>query len=273
MSGPRRRRKTKMKSNLIKVLLLTGALALSSQAFIGLGAHLAPAFGPEVKKSSGTVMPDGSSNADRILLMTGGVSGLQGLGVKLWIDFIPVVDVEATANIQFGYYNMAFAVDTSIAGTGQYDTTQINPEIDIPFADAKPLYGRISGDVAVLYPFLKIPLVKFQAGGGVSYIMSSPVMNNSFAKKALTKAQNAGTFDADNADADDIQKVLVDAVSDPDAFASGIGFFAQVGAKVKPPIIPLALYADAKYGFGGPSVSGVSGGQGLTLEFGGAIAF
>ena len=264
-----------MKSLWIKSILVAGAIALPSHALIGLGVHLAPAFGPEVKKSTGTIMPDGTSpqKANRILLNTGSVSGMQGLGVKLWIDFIPVVDVEFTGNLQFGQYDMSFQVDTSIAGTGQYQTTEVKPGLSAPFIDDKPAYLRTTGDIAILYPFLKIPLVKFSAGGGLSYIVGSPVLNNTFTKKALTKAKEAGGFDPETADADDIADVLIDAIKDKDNYAKGIGFFVQAGAKVKPPIIPLAIYADAKYGFGGPSISGVEGGQGLTLELGGAIAF
>lgn len=261
-----------MKSIWMKSLTLVGALALSSHAIIGLGAHIAPAFGPEVKASKGDVMPDGSTAAGRVQLNTGGVSGLQGLGVKLWIDFLPLIDVEATANVQFGYYDMSFVVDTSTTGPSAYDTTDINPEYGIPFTEDKPFFARVSGDVAALYPFFKIPLLKLYAGGGVSYIAATPVLSNTFAKKALTKAEAEGTFNADNASPEAISEVLVDALKD-EGMAMGLGFFGQVGAKVKPPIIPLALYANAKYGFGGPSVSGVSGGPGLTLELGGALAF
>jgi len=260
-----------MKTTWIKTLALTALIALPSHAIIGLGAHIAPAFGPEIKGSNGFVMPDGSTYASRIRLMTGSASGFQGLGAKIWIDFLPIVDVEGTVNVQMGYYDMAFAVDTSVANSGKYDTINVDPELDIPFADSKPFFARVSGDVAVLYPFFKIPLLKVYAGGGLSYIMATPVLSSGFAKKALSDAQTAGTFDADNADADAIADVLIDAMKD-EGLSSGIGFFAQVGAKVKPPIIPLAVYANGKYGFGGPSVSGVTG-SGLTVELGGAIAF
>ena len=262
-----------MKSLWIKSLILTGAVVSASHAIIGLGVHLAPAYGPEVKKATGPIMPAGSANANRIQLKTGSVSGMSGLGLKLWIDFIPVVDLEFTGNIQYGQYDMAFLTDTSTGGTGQYKTTVVKPGLNAPGLDDKPAYLRSTGDIAILYPFLKIPLVKFSAGGGLSYIVGSPVFNASFTRSALTKAEAAGSFDADNATPAAIQKVLIDAIKDKDNYAKGIGFFVQAGAKVKPPIIPLALYLDAKYGFGGPTVSGVSGGQGLTVELGGAIAF
>jgi hypothetical protein len=260
-----------MKLPLLKIIALSLAAALPSHALVGVGFHLAPAFGPEVRKAGGPIMPDGSSNQDRILLMTSGVSGLQGVGVKVWLDFIPLVDLEATTNVQFGYYDMAFAVDTSFLGTGSYDTTSVEPDFNIPFTRNKPFFGRVSGDVAALYPFFKIPLLKLYAGGGLSYIAATPVLNNSFAKAALTEAEDEGSFDSETADADDIARVLRNALKD-EGMATGIAFFVQAGARVKPPIIPLAVYANAKYGFGGPSVRGVSGGPGLTLELGGGIA-
>lgn len=255
-----------MKNVWLKTLPLLALAVVPSHAIIGFGAHVAPAYGPEVKASSGPIMPAGSASANRVSLMTGGASGLQGLGVKLWIDFLPLIDLEATSNVQFGYYDMAFIVND-----GSPDTTKVDPGFDIPFTEDKPFFARVSGDVAVLYPFFKIPLLKVSAGGGLSYIAATPVLSSSFARGALAKAEAGGSFDADNANAGAITDVLVDALKD-EGMASGVGFFVQLGAKVKPPIIPLAVYANGKYGFGGPSVSGFSG-SGLTLELGGALAF
>jgi hypothetical protein len=258
-----------MKSSWIKSFILLGALTLPSHAILGVGVHLAPAFGPEVKASNGDIMPDGSNASGRISLMTGSVSGLSGIGTKFWIDFLPFIDVEATTNIQVGYYDMAFIVDD---GNGSPDTTEVDPEFNIPLAQSKPFYGRLSGDVAVLYPFFKIPLLKLYAGGGLSYIAATPVLNNSFAKDALTQAEAEGSFESDNANSAAIQEVLVDALKD-EGLQMGLGFFVQAGAKVKPPIIPIALNANGKYGFGGPSVKGVSGVPGFTAELGAAFAF
>lgn len=259
-----------MKSSWIKSLVLLGALTLPSHAILGVGVHWAPAFGPEIKASNGDIMPEGSSAEGRVSLMTGSVSGLSGIGTKFWIDFLPFIDVEATTNIQVGYYDMAFIVDD---GNGP-DTTKVDPEFSIPFAQSKPFYGRLSGDVAVLYPFFKIPLLKLYAGGGVSYIAATPVLNNSFARTALENAQDDpnSNFDADNASSAQIKDVLIDALKD-EGLQMGLGFFVQAGAKVKPPIIPIALYANGKYGFGGPSVKGVTGTPGFTAELGAAFAF
>src|SRR5690606_18777964 len=119
-----------------------------------------------------------------------------------------------------------------VVDDGSPDTIEVNPGFNIPFTQDKPFFARVSGDVAVLYPFFKIPLLKLSAGGGLSYIAATPVLSNSFAKKALTKAENEGSFDADNATASAITDVLVDALKD-EGMASGVAFFVQAGAKVK----------------------------------------
>jgi hypothetical protein len=251
-----------MKSHWIKALLFTGAFALQSHAILGLGVHWAPAPGVEVDGSSGSIMPD-AGNPNRLQLMTGSASGLQGFGAKFWIDFLPLIDVEATVNAQFGYYDADFILDG--------DTIPLNFDLGIPGAEGKPFFARTTGDVAVLFPFFKIPLLKLSAGGGLSYIMATQTMSAKFAKDALTAAETNGDFDSNNPSEADITDALVSAIKD-EGMVTGIGFFVQAGAKVKPPIIPLALYGNLKYNFGGPDVDGVSG-PGLTAELGAALAF
>jgi hypothetical protein len=252
-----------MKSHWIKVLLLTGALAAQSHAIFGLGMHWAPAPGFETSRATGSIMPVGSSDPSRIQLNTEAVSGLQGFGAKFWIDILPFVDLEATTNMQFGYYDAAFILPG--------DTTKLEFDLGIPGLDGKPFFARIYGDAAVLYPFFKIPLVKLYGGAGLSYGVATQTMTASFARDALAKAEAAGGFDADNANASQVQSVLVDAIKD-EGMISGMGFFLQAGAKLKPPIIPIAVYADAKYRFAGYKPSNVDGGD-LSFEVGAAFAF
>lgn len=252
-----------MRSYWIKALILTGAVAMQSHALFGWGFHWAPASGFEASAVSGSIMPTGSSNADRVQLSTGSVSGLQGFGTKLWIDVLPFIDLEATANMQFGYYDAAFIVNG--------DTTGLEFDLGMPGLDGKPFFARVYGDAAALYPFFTIPLLKVYAGAGLSYGVATQTMTASFARDALARAEAAGGFDADNASSAQVQDVLVDAIKD-EGMISGMGFFLQAGAKVKPPLIPLAVYADAKYRFAGYKPSNVDGGD-LSLELGAAFAF
>lgn len=252
-----------MNKHWIKALLLTATVAVQSHALFGWGFHWAPAPGFEASRASGSIMPAGSADADRITVSTGSVSGLQGVGTKFWIDVIPLIDLEATANMQFGYYDASFIMPG--------DTVNLDFDLGVPGLDGKPLFARIYGDVAALYPFFKIPLLKVYAGAGLSYGVATQTLTSSFARDALAKAEAAGGFDADNATAAQVKDVLVDAIKD-EGMISGMGFFLQAGAKVKPPIIPLAVYADAKYRFAGYKPSNVDGGD-LSFELGAAFAF
>jgi hypothetical protein len=252
-----------MRSYWTTSLLLAGGMALQAHAIMGFGLHWAPSPGFSTSAEKGSIMPSGSSDPNRVQLNTGGVSGLQGFGAKLWLDFLPFIDLEAAANVQFGYYDAAFILSG--------DTTQLNFDLGVPGAAGKPFFARMYGDAAVLYPFLKIPLVKVYGGAGLSYGVGTQTMTSGFARSALARAEAAGGFDADNASAAQVQSVLVDAIKD-EGMISGAGFFLQAGAKLKPPIIPLAVYADAKYRFAGYKPSNADGSD-LSLEIGGAIAF
>lgn len=251
-----------MKTPWIRAGLLAAALALPSHALFGLGFHYAPAPGAEVSSSRGLVSPAGATDSIRIDL--DGVSGLQGFGLKLWIDALPFVDLEATGNVQFGYYDVAFLLN----GNRQ----ALDFDLGIPGVKGKPFFARSYADVAVLYPFFKLPMVKLQAGGGLTFGAGTPVLDSRFARKALDRAQATGDYDPNGpVSANAIAGILTDAIKD-EGMVTGAGFFLQAGVKVKPPIIPLAVYADAKYRIAGYHPDGVDG-NGLGFELGGALAF
>ncbi len=250
-----------MKSIWIKTFALTGALALHSHALFGLGGHWAPVMGLEVESSRGTVSPAGANNT--IDLDLKGASGLQGFGAKVWLDIIPLVDVEAAWNVQFGYYDVDFLLDST-----RYS---LSFDLGIPGVDGKPFFARTYGDVAVLYPFFKLPMVKLQAGAGLTWGFGTQVLDARFARRALQRAEAAGDYDPNAAtSSSDITDILVDAIKD-EGMLSGTGLFLQAGAKVKPPVVPLAVYADAKYRFAGYNPNGV-GGPDFSIELGAAFA-
>lgn len=253
-----------MKSLWIKTLLLTGALALQSHAIIGFGAHYTPAPAMEIKSNTGTITPAGATNP--ITLDLKGSSGLQGLGVKLWIDALPFIDLEIASNLQFGYYDLAVIQN----GTPH----EVNFDLGIPGLKDSPFYARSQTDVAVLYPVLKFPpgisILKLYAGGGLSYGAATQTLSAKFAKKALANASTSEYDPATDGYAE-ATKVLVKAIED-EGMVSGIGAFVQAGAHAKLPIIPIAAYADAKYRFLGSNPELVEG-QDLSFELGLALAF
>ncbi len=253
-----------MKSLWMKTLLLTVALALQSHAIIGFGAHYTPAPSMEIKSNSGTITPTGATNP--ITLDLNGSSGLQGLGVKLWLDFLPMVDLEVASNLQFGYYDLA------VVQSG--NSHDVKFDLGIPGMKDSPFYARSQTDVAILYPFLKLPpgisILKLYAGGGLSCGAATQTLSAKFAKKALANAPTTEYNPATDGYAE-ATKVLVKAIED-EGMVSGVGAFVQAGAHVKLPVIPIAAYADGKYRFLGSNPELIDG-QDLSFELGVALAF
>jgi hypothetical protein len=248
-----------MKAAWIKSLALAAAAVGYSHAIFGIGGHWAPAPGLEIKKSTGTVA---GSGANAITLSQGGVEGLNGFGLKLWVDALPFIDIEAGSNIQWGMYDVSVSQGTT--------TKEITFDLGVPTVD-KPGFARIASDVTVLYPFLKLPpvvsLAKLYAGAGLTHVLATEVLNQKFAQKAVDKAVAKGKSASSP---DEVGAILADAIKD-EGLKNGVGFHLEVGAKVKPPIIPIAVYADIKYHFLSTMPSAVDGNS-MTMELGGALA-
>jgi hypothetical protein len=249
-----------MRNLFAKTLVLTAGAVMYSHAIFGIGGHWAPSPGMEVKSSTDTILSDGGAN--NFIIKEGGVTGLQGFGLKIWIDALPFIDLEATSNIQFGAY------DLTILGPTGADTTAVKFDLGVPLAPDKPMFARIVSDVSILYPFLKFPpaisIVKLYAGAGISHVLSTKVLDAAFAQSALKDFDGTET----KAEvADKLTKAIVD-----EGLSSGFGFHLIVGAKAKAPVIPIALYANIKYGFGGSLPKSVSSSS-MTLELGGGLAF
>jgi hypothetical protein len=253
-----------MKNLFIKTLALAACATAYSHAIFGIGGQYAPALGLEVKGSNGVVASSGGNN---ISIDQASVSGLTGFGVKLWIDALPFIDLEATSNIQYGFYDVNI-----ISPSG---TTPLEFDLGVPLVD-KPAFARIMNDVSVLYPFLKLPpvvsLVKLYAGAGITHVLATEVLNSGFAKKAVDKAVAKAGGSTTAADSpEEVAAIVVDAIKD-EGLTSGFGFHLIAGAKAKPPIIPLAVFANIKYHILSSMPSSVDGNS-LTLELGGALAF
>jgi len=239
-----------------KILLAaTFALFASTQSFAiaGIGAHYIMNTG-SLKASSGEI--------------TGGIKveqekseGLQGLGFKLWIDLLPLVDIEGTFNIAAARYRTTL-------GFGD-KTVSLSYPVEAPYSmlfdDASPIYGIATGDVSITYPFDILPIIRPYLGAGLSYFVSTPVVNAAFVEKL---AETTGDLDGATA-IDGIGNAVMNALKNSD-YETGIGGHIIAGIRIKPPIIPLAIYTNGKYYFGGNTSSKFS--QGFVLEVGGGFA-
>ncbi len=238
-----------------KILAAAAAFcATQSFAIIGLGFHYAPNFGTELKSASEKdvlTLKEGDLQVGRVGYEHGSFSNMQGFGLKLWIDILPIIDIEATYNIQFGSY------DASLSVYGPDDKLvkkqKVELEFDgVPFGKASPKFVSMNGDLSITYPITFIPIIRPYIGGGVTYFISSPVLSDKFVSKFMQTAGEA-LLAGENMTAEQAKQLsneLSSALQD-DGLNTGIGGHLLVGVRAKLPIIPIAAYANYKFYFGG----------------------
>ena len=268
-----------------KILTFAVAFALfaTTQAFaiIGVGAHYVMNTG-SLKSDAGNAytVDFGALGEQSIGVRQEKADGLKGIGFKLWIDLLPLVDIEGTFNIAATRYQTFLDIPTITANGIESEEIEIKYTPDAPynmiFGNASPIFGIVNGDLSITYPF-ELPVVPIRPyiGAGVSYFASIPLVNASFTKKMLESSD--GLIDAlsdptnpDNAAAaSEIGSVLAKTLKD-ESYTTGIGGHAIIGFRIKPPIIPLAVYTNGKYYFGGNTNSQFT--QGFVLEVGGGFA-
>jgi len=236
----------------------TFALFASTQAFaiIGVGAHY--------------IMNTGSLGASKGEIQSLGLTvnqeksdGLKGIGFKLWIDFLPFVDVEGTFNIAAARYR------TSLEYPGLAPIyLEYTPEApySMIFGKASPIYGIATGDISITYPFDVLPIIRPYIGTGLSYFMSTPVVNKAFVEKVPDIYKQSGNIVQQN---NDISDDVIKALKESD-YETGIGGHIIAGVRIKTPAIPVAIYTNGKYYFGGNTDSKFT--QGFVLEVGGGFA-
>jgi len=185
-----------------KAFVAAGAL-LASQSFaiIGIGGHYAPSFGNKMK---GMDAPKAVTKDGSILVQHDGFKGtMQGFGFKAWIDLLPIFDIEATFNIQFGSYDARLyvlqdqeALGKVLAGEKGVDPENLDldlyKEIDlklelggVPFAEANPKFVHMNGDLSITYPITFLPIIRPYIGGGVTYNLNTFVLNKDFTSKVV----------------------------------------------------------------------------------------
>ncbi len=275
----------------IKALVAAGALlATQSFAIIGIGGHYAPGFGTKMEGMSepAPVLKDELGKDDEsVKLQHGGFDGtMQGFGFKLWIDLLPIIDIEATMNFQIGSYDAMLYVQQP--GSTQY--TEIPLEIELggtPFGKANPKFVAMTGDLSITYPITFLPIIRPYIGGGLSYHLNSFVLNQKFVSSVIdgtTQEMITVLAQVDPTDPNSIavaeektkqlgetmkQKVQ-DAALD-EGLKKSLGGHILVGVRAKLPIIPIAAYGNFKYYIGGDYPSEIDAGN-MTVELGVGLA-
>ena len=249
-------------------LIFAAAALLATQSFAiaGIGAHYTPNVGTTLKKAPMAPIK-GNEN---VQFSHGDFDYIQGFGFKAWVDILPFVDIEATFNIQFAYYNASLWV-----GDADKGYKEIPMEIELggtPFAKATPKYIAMNADLSVTKPF-SIPLfpIRPYVGGGLTIHWNTFVLNNAFVENVFDRA-----FGDDNypSDPDELAKKLADKVVDyakDEGLTKSIGIHLLAGVRFKLPIIPIAAYANVKCYLGGDYDSDIDAGN-FAFEISGGFA-
>jgi hypothetical protein len=250
-----------MKSTIWKLAFLAMlGLITQSYAIFGIGGFWAPGTG-SVDGKTELINQNGSNS---LSLIRGSGSGSQGFGMKIWVDAIPFVDIEIAPFVQLTKYPASVVLNT---GSGS-DTTNLKLEGLPVFGDTDPVFGKLVVDASIRYPFLSFPpvvsLVKLYAGAGASFISHTPFLDKELLDEIITVDDLSGSPDVN-----DLADKVIDKIKD-DGLPMGVGGHLLLGTKFKAPIIPIALFADAKWHFGGLPEAVQ---HGFTFHLGAALAF
>jgi hypothetical protein len=265
-----------------KIIAAAAALlATQSFAIIGVGAHYAPGFGTKMKAGPKAKVADNINFSHE-----GFDEMMQGFGFKLWIDLLPIIDIEGTFNIQFGSYDASLYVKNPTSGA----ENEIPLEIELagtPFAKANPKYVSMNGDLSITYPITSLPIIRPYIGGGLTVFANSFILNQAYVssliddptlQQMIAKAAEGGTTpeeiqqqQAKLQETGEALKQRVQEKAAKESINTSIGGHALVGFRLKLPIIPIAAYCNFKYYFGGDYPKEIDAGH-MTLEVGGGLA-
>lgn len=263
----------------IKLFALAATL-LASQAFafIGFGVHYAPSFNTKLAPSNGfsDVTPEKIQAINSELLNTKiGYSHegmddpmIHGLGFKIWLDSLTIVDFEATLNLQYGSYNAKLRTEVTkptmdLMNPKETSIREDDLQIDMsgtPFGMATPKFVTMNGDLSVTYPFLTsvITLVRPYVGAGVTVFMNTFVMDAKFIQELVNDEQFQSILAQESLNgaedaAKEKAKMVMDKVQEQakkQALNYTIGGHAILGARIRFPVVPIAMYINGKYYFG-----------------------
>ena len=245
-----------------KIILAAAAmLATQSFAIIGIGAHYNPGFGTTLKAGEKAPVSDGISFSHE-----GSDGMMHGFGLKLWVDILPIIDVEGTFNVRFGSYDASLYVENPVDAS----ESVIPLEIEIggtPFGKANPKFVTMNGDISITYPITTIPIIRPYIGGGLTVFANSFVLNQPFVSSLIDDPTIAGMIQqvaASGLDPALIQqqaeqlsqlgetlKQRVQYKALDEVVKTSIGGHALIGVRAKLPVIPIAAYFNTKFYFGG----------------------
>ncbi len=248
-------------------LLLLLIISLPSYAVIGFGLHWGLDLTTEMENNSSeyvnigidtTALPNipdmnysdyGFMYVSRMNFDRSPVN----FGAKVLIDILPV-DIEGSMNFGLWKYDghvRYFNPQKSLLNQKiSYDTLEITPKEVLGNGLNETPYTKLQFDLTLKRTFFKKKksmILKPSLGAGATVQFASPVLTNTLVEDALDidgREYSAEDFQK-LITADGATKAILDEITDG-AKKPKAGMHLVVGLYIKPPVIPLSIYADGK---------------------------
>jgi len=228
-----------------KILVALSGLALAapSHALVGIavsGGLNSTSISGSTETIVKTDLPAAfAGNNDTLFASRGKMSGLTQLGVKAWLE-LPIIPIEfeVSSNIGWGSYTSSLIYSQA----GARETIPVDVKSPIPGLGSKngsTPYISVLNDLTLRYPILKLPPLapiqplKIWIGGGATYAVASRVVDKSDLQSVFS-----GTYTTPAA----AQSTFKDNI-----LTNTWGGHVAVGAQLKIPVIPIALFIDGKW--------------------------
>lgn len=233
----------KFKNTALIVLFSQFMFVGTAQAFVGFGLNIIQDQG-----SIGSSTEDNVSGSTTARLIRDGFSGGIGFGGYLYLDFIPVVDLEidfeAVGNTyDFNFQNLAGSTVTTQTGSVGFawvrTSTYVTARKEL-FDGTIPIFGGI----------------KLHAGGGLNFHKAFPLASINMMETLLGNALHSGV-------GDDVGDQIVDYITDNAESTTGIHL--QTGLQLK--LLFLDSFLNYRYTIG-KTYEGSSGYGTLLLKVG-----
>jgi hypothetical protein len=158
------------------------------------------------------------------------------------------VEFEAASNVAWGYYSSSLFLRSS---TGINDTIKVDIPAPIPGATKKSNetpYFSVLTDLTLRYPILQLPPLspiqplKIWVGAGPTYVISSRVVDQSDLESIFGSMGSYNVSGGDAAAEAAARKTFINNIT-----TNTWGAHLAVGAQLKIPVVPIALFIDGKW--------------------------
>ena len=241
----------------MKLFILIIFLINYSYAIFGIGGYY-DINSAKIKSTEGNFA---LSNGDVATAINGNSSTFSGAGIVIWVDEIPLIDIEISAHVKYMTYSSALRLNNESANVVLEFLH--GPTLSL-FFPHQTIFGEFNGDASILYPLItvrpEINLLKFYVGGGLSYGIFSRLFDKDFVSDAIANNSNP---DLNVITGSTTIKALLN------GYTSGYGLHIVGGTKLDVPILPITGFLNLKYRY----LLNRDINSGVDLELGAALAF